>query len=181
MKLAILWRIKSVCHTTMLMFSCNNSRVVNVILDLKCLFRLEKQITFYRSLIFWNTLYFSKHHAIVCFSENKRSFPLRHKVFLGISQFCEKLVYCRGVADVYMRSEMKYKRNEISFRHEKYFVYITFIAGEIKYNLVSGVFGMNQPIKKCKQTRVRYIDKHVRGNNAGIYYGTFMLNQRSAW
>ena len=80
-----------------------------------------------------------------------------------------------------MRPEMKYKRNEISFLHEKYFVYITFYCREMICNFVSGVLGVNQPIKKCNSTRARYIGKHVQGINAGIYYGAFMLNQLSGW
>ena len=72
----------------------------------------------------------------------------------------------------------KWNINGMKFRFAMKNILFTllFIAGEIKYNFVSGVFGVNQPIKKSKQTRARYIDKHVRGNNAGIYYGTFMLN-----
>ena len=46
---------------------------------------------------------------------------------------------------------------------------LLFIAGEMQCNFVSGVTEVNQPIKKCKQTRARYRDEYVGGNNAGIY------------
>ena len=55
------------------------------------------------------------------------------------------------------------------------------IAGEVKYNFVSGVVGVNRPIKKCKQTRTRYRDKHVGDNSAGIYWRSCTLNQHSNW
>ena len=181
MKLARLWRIQIVCYTTLLMFSCSNSRVVNIILDLKCLFCLEKQIIFYRALILWNTPYFSWHHTVMCISENKRSFPQRHKVFLDIVISVIKIGLLQRSSGCLYEPEMKYKRNEISFLHEKYFVYITFYCGEMICNFVSGVLGVNQPIKKCNSTRARYIGKHVQGINAGIYYGAFMLNQLSGW
>ena len=70
---------------------------------------------------------------------------------------------------VCMRPEMKYTRNDISLCHEKNSVYITFYYEQNKYNFALGVAGVNQLIKKCKQTRARYRDKHVRGNNVGIY------------
>ena len=34
---------------------------------------------------------------------------------------------------------------------------------------------MNRPIKKCKQTRARYREKHVGDNNAGIYWRSFQI------
>ena len=43
------------------------------------------------------------------------------------------------------------------------------IMGETKWNLVSGVVRVKRPIKKSEQTRTRYRDNHVEGNNAGIY------------
>ena len=45
---------------------------------------------------------------------------------------------------------------------------LIFNVGRMKYNFVSGVVGVNRPIKKYKQTRVRYRNKHVGGNNTGI-------------
>ena len=62
---------------------------------------------------------------------------------------------------IYMRPEMKFPRNEISFCQEKSSVYINFHCGR--------VVGVKRPIKKCKQTRARYRAKHVGGNDAGIY------------
>ena len=38
-----------------------------------------------------------------------------------------------------------------------------------KCNSVSGVVGVERPIEKSKQIKVRYRDKHVAGNNADIY------------
>ena len=51
-----------------------------------------------------------------------------------------------------------------------------FIAGEMKRNLVLGVALVKQPIQKCKQTRARYIDKDVGGNNS-----SFTLNQHNSY
>ena len=42
---------------------------------------------------------------------------------------------------------------------------LLFTAGQMRYNFVSCVVW----VKKCKQTKARYKDKHVGFNNAGIY------------
>ena len=49
------------------------------------------------------------------------------------------------------------------------FVMKKILLTKMRYNFVSGVVGMNQSLKKCKQTGMRYRDKHVGGNNTGIY------------
>ena len=68
-----------------------------------------------------------------------------------------------------MRPKMKYPRNEISICHEKIQFKLLFIATGMKRNFVMGVVDVKQSIKKFKQSRARYKDKHVGGNNAGIY------------
>ena len=39
----------------------------------------------------------------------------------------------------------------------------------MKYNFVLQVVGIKKPMKKCKQSKARYRDKHIGGNSAGIY------------
>ena len=51
-----------------------------------------------------------------------------------------------------MRPEMQYTQNEISFCYEKNVITLLFITGEMKYNFVSRVVGVNRTIKICKQT-----------------------------
>ena len=53
--------------------------------------------------------------------------------------------------------------------NRKFLFTLLFIAGEMKYNSVLGVFEVKRPIKKCKQARTRSGDKHGGGKNAGIY------------
>ena len=52
---------------------------------------------------------------------------------------------------------------------QKFLLTLLFIAGEMKYTSVLGVFGVKQPIKKCKEARGRSGDQHGGGKNAGIY------------
>ena len=52
---------------------------------------------------------------------------------------------------------------------QKFLFTLLFIAGEMKYTSVLGVFGVKQPIKKCKEARGRSGDQHGGGKNAGIY------------
>ena len=68
-----------------------------------------------------------------------------------------------------MRPKMKYPRNEISICHEKIQFKLLFVATGMKRNFVMGVVDVKQSIKKFKQSRARYKDNHVGGNNAGIY------------
>ena len=63
-----------------------------------------------------------------------------------------------------MRPKMKFRLAMI-----KILFTLLFVAGEMKCNFVSEVVGVNRPIRKCKQTKVRYRDKHVGGNSTGIY------------
>ena len=83
--------------------------------------------------------------------------------------------------DLNVRPEIKYTSNQILFRHEKNSVYCTllFNADKIKCNFISRLVAVKQPIKKCKQIRARYKDKHVGGNNSGIHCRIFTLNQHN--
>ena len=51
----------------------------------------------------------------------------------------------------------------------KFLITLLFIAGEMKYTSVLGVFGVKEPIKNCKEARRRSGDQHGGGKNAGIY------------
>ena len=60
-----------------------------------------------------------------------------------------------------MRTKMKYTRNELSFLHKKILFTLFFIAGEMKYIVVSAMIGVKQHFKKYKQTSARYRDKKL--------------------
>ena len=73
---------------------------------------------------------------------------------------------------------------EIKFRFamKKIMITLLFIPAEMKYNFVSGVVGVNRPIKICTQTigtSMLVCWNMVGGRNAGIYWRSFTLNQHS--
>ena len=70
------------------------------------------------------------------------------------SELCKICHYSKinNLEGVYMRPEMKYTPNEISFRYGKLWFTLLFIVGEIKYNSVSRVVGVYRPIKNVKMT-----------------------------
>ena len=59
--------------------------------------------------------------------------------------------------------------NEILFHHEKKTVYVTFAAGKVRLNFVSGVIAVKRSTKTCKQIRARYKYKHAEGYNVSTY------------
>ena len=69
----------------------------------------------------------------------------------------------------YLRYEMTFTRNEISFHRKKSLLTLLFSADEMKWSFFSGVVAIKRPLKICKQTRVRYRDMHVESDNAGTY------------
>ena len=68
-----------------------------------------------------------------------------------------------------MRPEMKFNWNEISFHREKNLITLLFRVGKMRLNFVPGVVAVKRPVKICKQTRIRYRDKHAEENNTSTY------------
>ena len=55
------------------------------------------------------------------------------------------------------------------FVMKKFLFTLLSIAGEMKCTFVPEMVGVKRSIKKCKQTRAKYRDKHVEGNSEDIY------------
>ena len=80
--------------------------------------------------------------------------------------------------EVCMRPEMK-----IRFAMKKYYICITIHCGVVWIidEMLNTIGGCQSKFDQCEQTAVRFREKHVEGNNAGIYWKKFTLNHHNNW